>query len=272
LTRAAARIATRSASGLRIAGESVRDALLWLTGLAGAFALIEPSPYELVAILAMVAFLPGGLSLSRHLVPLLLLLSLINVGYAIAVVPVSGEVKPVTWVLISAFLAVTAVFYAAILASATQRRLELLLRGYTAAAIIASLIAAAAYFRLLGGASDLFLLYGRARGTFNDPNVLGGFLVLPSLLALQALLAGRRVARNALALLIMLVGLFLTFSRGAWGQLAFAAALLMALTYITSRSASERARAWSKATISAAPSWLTRRLSSSPMRRRPCAH
>jgi hypothetical protein len=109
-------------------------------------------------------------------------------------------------------------------------------------------------------------------GTFNDPNVLGAFLVLPSLLALQALLAGRRVARNALALLIMLVGLFLTFSRGAWGQLAFAAALLMALTYITSRSASERARAWSKATISAAPSWLTRRLSSSPMRRRPCAH
>ncbi len=32
----------------------------------------------------------------------------------------------------------------------------------------------------------MFMLYGRARGTFNDPNVLGAFLVLPSLLVYPA--------------------------------------------------------------------------------------
>ena len=34
-------------------------------------------------------------------------------------------------------------------------------------------------------------MYGRAHATFNDPNVLGAFLVLPALLALQRVLNGR---------------------------------------------------------------------------------
>ena len=55
----------------------------------------------------------------------------------------------------------------------------LLMRGYVAARSIASLVAIAGYFHLFGGVSDMFLLYDRARGTFNDPNVLGAFLVLP---------------------------------------------------------------------------------------------
>ncbi len=226
----------------RVAVESLRGALLWLTGLAGAFVSIEPSPYELVAIATLLVFLPSGISLRRELAPLLLLLVLMNVGFAIAVVPVSGEMKPVTWVLISVFLAVTAVFYAAMLASNTRERLDFLLRGYAVAALIASIIGIAGYFRLFGDASELFLLYGRARGTFNDPNVLGAFLVLPALLAWQRVLGGRRVVRSSLALLIMLIALFLTFSRGAWGQLAFAGIVLMAVTFVTSRSANERLR------------------------------
>jgi hypothetical protein len=165
-----------------------------------------------------------------------------NVGYAVAVVPVSEQTKPVTWVLVSVFLAVTAIFYAAMLGSNTQRRLDILLRGYLAAALVASVVAAAAYFRLFGGASDIFLLYGRARGTFNDPNVLGAFLVLPGLLVFQRMLAGRLVMRSGLMLLILLVGLFLTFSRGAWGQFAFAGIVLMAVTFVTGRSVKERFR------------------------------
>ena len=159
-----------------------------------------------------------------------------------AVVQVSDQSKPVTWVLISTFLAGTAVFYAAMLGANTQRRLELLMYGYVAAALVASLVAIAAYFRLLGGASDMFVLYGRARGTFNDPNVLGAFLVLPGLLMFQRMLAGRLVIRSTLMLLLMLAALFLSFSRGAWGQFAFAAAAMMGLTFITSRSVNERLR------------------------------
>ena len=86
------------------------------------------------------------------------------------------------------------------------------------------------------------MLYSRARGTFNDPNVLGAFLVLPGLLVFQRMLAGRLVIRSTLMLLVMLAALLLSFSRAAWGQFAFAAVIMMGLTFFTSRSVNERLR------------------------------
>jgi O-antigen ligase len=228
--------------GRRLATESLRGTLLWLIGFAGAFVFIEPSPYEIVGVITIVLFALTGLSLGRALAPLVLILVLLNIGYAVAVVQVSDQSKPVIWVLVSAFLAATAIFYAAMLGTSTQRRLDLLMRGYLAAALIAALAAIGGYFHLFGGASDMFLLYGRARGTFNDPNVLGTFLVLPGLLLFQRMLAGRLVMRSGLLLLVMLAALFLSFSRGAWGQFAFAAAIMMGLTFLTSRSVKERLR------------------------------
>src|SRR5262245_29192701 len=226
----------------RLSTEKLRGALLWLMGFSGAFVFVEPSPYEIVGVVAIVLFALTGLSLRPAVAPLVLLLILLNIGYATAVVQVSDQAKPVLWVMISAYLAGTAIFYAGMLGTNTQYRLESLMRGYLAAALIASLAAVAGYFHLLGGALDMFVLYDRARGTFNDPNVLGAFLVLPGLLVLQRMLAGRRLIRSTLLLLLMLAALLLSFSRGAWGQFAFAAALMMALTFVTSRSSGERLR------------------------------
>ena len=230
------------AASPRLRTESLRGALLWLTGFSGAFVFIEPSPYEFVATIAGLLFLLLGMSVRPALAPLLLLLVLMNIGYAVAVVPVSDQSKPVTWVFVSAFLAATAIFYAAMVGTNTQWRLSLLLRGYLASAFVASLAALIGYFHLLGSVSDVLVLYGRARGTFNDPNVLGAFLILPMLLLFQRAMAGRYMVRSALVLPVLLAALFLTFSRGAWAQLVLAGTVLMALTFITSRSAHERLR------------------------------
>src|SRR5262245_16937633 len=235
-------VAPEPVAGRRIAVASLHGALLWLLAFAGAFVFIEPSPYEFIGVITVLLFAMTGLTFAASLAPLALLLIFLTLGYATSVVQVSDQTKPVIWVLISAFLAVTAVFYAAMLGVDTQRRLELVMRGYVAGALIAALVAVAAYFHAFGGVSDMFILYGRARGTFNDPNVLGAFLVLPGLLVFQRILAGRFVVRSALMLLLMLAALLLSFSRGAWGQFVFAAALLMALTFVTSRSANERVR------------------------------
>ena len=237
-----ATFAPEPVAGRRVAVASLHGALLWLLAFAGAFVFIEPSPYEFIGVITVLLFALTGLTFAASLTPLTLLLIFLTLGYATSVVQVSDQTKPVIWVLISAFLAVTAVFYAAMLGVDTQRRLELVMRGYLAGALIAALVAVAAYFRAFGGLSDMFLLYGRARGTFNDPNVLGAFLVLPGLLVFQRILAGRFVVRSALMLLLMLAALLLSFSRGAWGQFVFAAAVLMALTFVTSRSANERVR------------------------------
>jgi O-antigen ligase len=220
--------------------ESLRVALLWCMGFSGAFVFIEPGPYEIMGLLTMLVFASSGLSLRAGVAPLALALIVINVGYASSVVQVSDQTKPVTWVLISIFLALTGIFYAAMLGTNPQRRLELLLRGYVLGALVASAVAVAAYFHLLGGKSELFLLYSRARGTFNDPNVLAAFVVLPGLLMVQRMLAGRVI--SGVPLLLLLAALFLSFSRGAWAQFAFAAALLMILSFLTSRSGTARIR------------------------------
>jgi O-antigen ligase len=228
----------------RLSIERLRGVLLWLTGFAGAFVFIEPSPYEIVALVTMLVFAMTGLALRPAIAPLLLLLIVLNLGYAAAAVQVFDQPKIATWVLTSLFLGATAVFYAAMLGTHTQARLDWLLRGYVAGALVAASVAIAAYFHLFGGASETFLLYNRARGTFNDPNVLGAFLVLPSLLVFQRVMAGRLSAAigNGMILLVLSAALLLSFSRAAWGDFAATAAALMGLTFITTRSARERLR------------------------------
>ena len=148
------------------------------------------------------------------------------------------------WTLVSAFLAATAMFFAAMLADNTQRRLALLMRGYIAARADRLARRHRRLFpRCSAAPPTLFLLYERARGTFKDPNVLGAFLVLPGLLIVPAH-AGRAVRarpQRADAAGDAVAALLLSFSRAAWGQFAFAALILMALTFLTSRSANERA-------------------------------
>ena len=89
-----------SVTGPRLAAESLRGALLWLVGFAGAFVFVEPSPYQLVAVVTMLLFAITGLSLRAELAPMALMLILMNIGHAIAVAPVSEDNKAVSWVLI----------------------------------------------------------------------------------------------------------------------------------------------------------------------------
>jgi hypothetical protein len=232
-------------AGPRLATESLRAALLWLMAFAGGFVFFEPGPYEFIGLATIFLFGLTGIAMRTALVPFLLLLVLLNVGYALALLQVLEDSKAVIWVFVSVFLTATAIFFAVILGTNTDQRLKWLMRGYLAAAIVVSLIAIAAYFRAFGGLSETFMIFGRARGTFKDPNVFGAFLILPAVLLVQRILAGQRrsqVLGASLLLLIVIGGLFLSFSRAAWGQFVFCSLLLMGLTFVTSNSRSERFR------------------------------
>ena len=106
----------------RISAEKLRLALLWLMGFSSALVFIEPSPYEFVATATMFVFALSGLALRPALAPFVLLLVVMNVGYGLGLVQVIAEPKAVTWVLISAFLAATGIFYAAMLGTHTEAR------------------------------------------------------------------------------------------------------------------------------------------------------
>jgi hypothetical protein len=223
--------------------EALGGALLWLAAASGALVFIEPSPYEVFTLLAMIVFVAAGLTLRSALLPFAALLVLVNIGYSISAAPLMERSAVVTWVLTSWYLAATALFFAAALSVNTAERLSFITRGYMVAAVVASVAAIAGYFRLLPGSEDL-LLYGRARGTFKDPNVLGAFLVLPVLLALGRVTAGRAAdALRGVALLVLFTAAaLLSFSRGAWGQIVLASAVMLFLTFVTTASPNQRMR------------------------------
>jgi len=233
------------APGFRISTKRIRCALLWLTGASGAIVFIEPSPYEAMSFLTLAMFLvTGGLTLSAVLMPLVVLLVVINVGYGIGGWPVIDENGVAMWLVTSWYLAITAVFFAAALSSNTEERINAIARGCLIGGAIASLAAIIGYFRVFPSLNDLLLLYDRARGTFKDPNVLGAFLVFPTLLALMPVMSGnaRQAIKGCAFLGLLVPAVLLSFSRAAWGQVVYTAALMLLLTFVTTRSPSHRLR------------------------------
>lgn len=223
---------------------ALQRALLWLVGASGAIVFIEPSPYELTTLIATIIFVATGLRLRLVFTPLLLLLFLLNVGYMIGAIPFMEESVVANWIATSWYMAFTVVFFAMVVSEDTAVRLDMLRRGLIAGAMIASVAAISGYFNLIPGGHDLLTLYERARGTFKDPNVLGAFLILPALFALQSVVSDRagKSFRNATALGIIALAILLAFSRAAWGGLILTSAFMLAMMVVTSPSPTQRSR------------------------------
>jgi hypothetical protein len=233
---------TSVATAPRVVG--LQRALVWLAGASGAIVFIEPSPYELVTLVAAVIFVATGLRLRLAFMPLLLLLFLINIGYTICAVPFLDKPEVVNWIATSWYMAITVIFFAMVVSEDTAARLDMLRRGLIVGASIAATAGIAGYFNLVPGGHDLLTLYERACGTFKDPNVLGAFLILPALFVLQSVVSDPpgKSFRSAIALGIMALAILLAFSRAAWGGLVITAAFMLALMILTSRSHAQRSR------------------------------
>ena len=222
--------------------KSVGNGALWLAAFLSGFVIEEPAPYELYMALLTVVWLACGLKLRREFGPLIICLMLYITG-GIASIPLAKDFGDASmYMAVSGFLAITAIFYAAILAEKPER-FRIIQNGYTISAVLVASVGIAGYFHLFPGA-EYFTLYDRARGTFKDPNVFGPFLVLPTLLIIQKLLR-ESVLRNALLLIpltILLLGIFLSFSRGAWGVLFAGVLVIYFLALVTERSSRRRLR------------------------------
>jgi hypothetical protein len=141
-------------------------------------------------------------------------------------------------------MAVTVMFFAMVVSDDTTARLDMLRSGLVVGAVVAAVSGIAGYLNLVPGGYDLLTLYGRARGTFKDPNVLGAFLILPALFALQSVVSDHfaKACRNGVAFGLVALAILLAFSRAAWGGLAITAAFMLALMILTSRTSAQRSR------------------------------
>jgi len=224
---------------------AVQRAMVWLVGASGAIVFIEPSPYEIATLAAcLIFFATGSLRMRLVFMPLLLTLFLLNVGYTISATAVIDRPNVATWIATSWYMAVTVILFAMVISEDTAARLDMLRRGLVVGAMIAATLGIAGYFNLIPGGRDLLTLYDRARGTFKDPNVLGAFLILPALFALQSVVSDKfgQSLRNTIAFGIMSLAILLAFSRAAWGGLILTSIFMLALMVLTSRSQAQRSR------------------------------
>lgn len=232
------RVAHPQRATLRLIGSAAVAFGVFLSG----FVIDEPAPYELwMAGLIGIWFILG-LRISRYTAPLLALLLTFNVGGMLSLTQMKDLASGPMYVAVSTFLALTSIFYAAIIED-SHRRLPLIFNAWAFAAVITSLLGILGYFHAFPG-SEVFTLYDRAKGAFQDPNVFGPFLVPPSLYLVHGILTGKLKAApiKAAALLILALGVFLSFSRAAWGLFLLAIVLLIFVMLLKERSGAFRLR------------------------------
>jgi len=151
--------------------------------------------------------------------------------------------KAFMFVLISTYMAVTAIFFSMAVTQDPLRIVGIIRSAWIPAAVIAAINGMIGYFDI-AGMGESWAPIGRAQGTFKDPNVLSTFLVAPAIFIMQDFMLGkvRRPILSGLALLIILGGIFLAFSRGAWAVTAGSIFLLALFTFIITPSARLRTR------------------------------
>jgi hypothetical protein len=215
--------------------------ILFITVFASSVAFIEPSPHDVLVGVLAIAALIAGVRLERALVVPLLLLLIWNFAGMLALMHVPGEEKTIQYTATSVYLAIVGLLFACLFAQNTMARLNAMRIAYVATAIIATFVGAAGYFDLFG-TGHLFAPLGRALGAFKDPNVFGPFLIWPALFLLYRMI-GRGVRFGDVLLAgILLFGLLLSFSRGAWFHFAVSCVVMVALAFVTAPNARLRLR------------------------------
>lgn len=223
--------------------DSVQRFFLWLMMASGWFVIIEPAPYEFLFVVTLVLMLPSGLKIHAAVIPMVLFLLAYNLGGVLSVIPVTGFPDTKQFVIVSVYMATTAIFIANVLADDTMRRIAVIKNGYIVAAVIASLIGLIGYFDI-GGTAATWAPIQRAQGTFKDPNVMSTFIIAPAIFLMQDFFLGRQrwPIVSGFALLIIIAGLFFAFSRGAWVVAIASGVMLVGLMFMLTPSPRLRSR------------------------------
>jgi O-Antigen ligase len=215
--------------------------VLFVTVLASSVAFIEPSPHDVLMGVLLVAALVAGARLERTLLVPFLLLLIWNVAGMMALLHVPGREKTIQYAGTSVYLAIAGLLFACLFAQNTMQRLTVMRVAYVNTAVLAVFIGAAGYFNLFG-TGYLFAPFGRALGAFKDPNVFGPFLIWPALFVLDRMVARHIRFTDAIVAAILLFGLLLSFSRGAWFHFAVSCLVMLALAFVTAPTTRERLR------------------------------
>ena len=219
---------------------TLANGMLGVGVFLGGFVIFEPAPYELIFAAMLAVWFPAGLKISRSILPMLVCLVLFSAGGILSTSQMPDIIFGMRYVAITFFLCMTSILFAAVIGD-DMGRMRLIFRAYVLAAFCTSILGIIGYFGALPG-FEIFTRYSRAMGAFKDPNVFGPYLVAPILYLIYGLLTrSLTVAPVRLAILtVLLGGIFLSFSRGAWGLLVIATLMMYVILFLNEQNAKQR--------------------------------
>lgn len=207
----------------------------------------EPAPPDLAfAVIMSVAAMTGRFRLNR--VPLLVrwIVGLLLVVNLLSMMDVLSTSIALRFLFITVYLAIFSLWFTGYVNSPSRARVVVV--TWLVIGIISAVISAAALNLPVPGRS--FILGSvdggeRASGFFKDPNVFGPFLIPIALILLEQRIAPRlpkllrlRGPATWICLLVLTLGILLSYSRAAWAD--FALALVVMLTASAMRKAGAR--------------------------------
>ncbi len=221
-----------------VSSDAVAVACVWALMTTSSLVIIEPAPFDFLFIAICALAFICGMRVPNSTAPMIILLgiwllfSLIGTSQAPTVEYYKDTLRHMA---ITGLLIAVAVFFASFVFRFQDAAIRAVMNGWVIAALFASVTAILGYFEMLGSLSEHFVLYDRAKGPFKDPNVLAPFLVPPALYCVYH--AASRSALwslfNLAILLVLVLALFLSFSRGGWGHFAFSGLIAVILWFLT---------------------------------------
>ena len=234
--------------------EPLRRGVLWTYLAVSGIVAVEPSPFELMFPIALLVFADGGMLFDRAMAPLVATLLMWSSSGFLTLIPWVHEQESVSFIVITLYICLSTIVFAAIVARDPLARMATVRSGYVAAGVMSAFLGIIGYFNI-GGTAPYFTLYEgtRAMGFFKDPNVFAPFLVPPITWLLQDLFLKRGRLWVILPCLgVLILGVLLSFSRGAIIDAAGSVAILLGATFLTAESARLRARTVTIVVVAAA--------------------
>ncbi len=210
----------------------------------GCIAIIEPSPYDLLSLMFLPLLAFSGFKIYRLHVPILVLWLLYLIAGFAALMPHWGEIDPTMFQFQSLYLIITFVMFLLFLSQNSEERSELALKAFTAGCILSAIIGLAGFLDVAGLKATRTAYEGRVNGLFKDPNVFGSYMILGAVYLLQLLVLDltRKKLLTAFGLVLVMTGIFLSFSRGSIAATIFASGMIILLGFLTCGSSRIRRR------------------------------
>jgi O-antigen ligase len=204
------------------------DAAVGLAFAALGVVLVEPAPVDLLLLVVVAIAVVTGRFHARVPGAVLGAMCALLALNLLSAVEVIDAGRAAVFLATTAYLMLVALWLSGYIAS--HKRARLVAVGYLLAAASSTALGTLALFMALPG-GDLLVAGGRVQAFFQDPNVFGPFLVPITLILVEDLLtprlfALRRTVKASLVFLLVL-GVVLSFSRGAWANLTIGAAAVL---------------------------------------------